>query len=336
MTVGLMWRVGLFAFISTSSVAAATSVRLVVHAEPGCPSATEVRREVASRLESTTLAEPSQPAVTIELTLGTTDSGATASLGLLERDGRLFTRTVEGASCEEVAKAIALITAMAIDARAREEQSAESLPKEPVLLPSPPEVSVSSPMVRQQLVQLAGEVRPRPRSWLSTGLGLGLDDRYGGRVGLSESMFVGWRHTTGLSLRLGASHARGLAGEEPRRAEFSAWSFRLDGGSVVPLTERLSFLPALGTTLGRFEAVGVASEVVPEVRERSLLWFGLSALGRLGLRAATWLEFELEGAAEFPLNRGDFVFEQPRSPVFRTPSLGFSGTLSAKAEFEVD
>jgi hypothetical protein len=131
-----------FAVNARADVPASTEpIRIRYSAPAACPGETEFRREVFSRTARARVATGDEAARSFAVTIA---EGADGSRGRLETtplDGVTTAREVAGADCREVAAAVALIVALAVDPQARtgppEEGAAAAAAGTPPPQPSP-------------------------------------------------------------------------------------------------------------------------------------------------------------------------------------------------------
>jgi hypothetical protein len=95
-------------------------IRIEYRAVAGCPSVEQFRAEVFARATSARPATDSEIARTFVVTIESGRDRVVGSLVVREASGATLARTVEGTRCEEVATALSLATALAIDPQAPE------------------------------------------------------------------------------------------------------------------------------------------------------------------------------------------------------------------------
>jgi hypothetical protein len=245
-------------------------------------------------------------------------------------------RAVRGETCDEVVSAIALVTALAIDAGTTE----SSAPVEGA--PAPPRDEGAREPAPVARAPSKGALRkPEPNvvvgslgaetgvaTWLgpSPTLGFGVFGEVGTYAGASGR----------LTLLATASSTLVENEEEPgtyRRANFNGLIARIEGCPVVwVLGSGFRVVPCLALGLGALRGAGEERSVHPP-RNSTIFWADLVPTLRLDWTVSDSLVFFGQGELGVPLVRHDFVFDGPRQPVFQVPAVGAGAALGMAWRF---
>lgn len=307
-----------------SETALREPVRIEYRAPAECPVESDFTQRVNERSTRARTAAAGELARSFRVTLEIDASGSVGRVEFVDAEGTPITRSVRGASCDEVASGIALVTALAIDART--EMKAEPAPEPVANGPAQPTPFVPPRVVRDDW---PAELPAAPsRAQLTLGGGAGFVGWLGPGGAFGADVFVaGSLSKRGPALRLSGIYAQSSGSEGGREAHFRAWGARVD---VCPLTGYsgvVFFQPCGGVDFGSLRAEGVASAALPEPKDASHAFVDLLLIGRLGVLIERWLVLELRGELARPLSTHAFGFDQPRAVVFRPPflALGVSG-----------
>jgi hypothetical protein len=115
-------------------------VSIEYHAPAGCPDAREFMWRVSARVPRTRAAAPGEKRREFLASIVSAPQGAEGRLVIREADGTESIRTLEAPSCAEVADALALVVALAIDPHASAELPPAPQPQPPQPPPAPPPV----------------------------------------------------------------------------------------------------------------------------------------------------------------------------------------------------
>jgi hypothetical protein len=319
--------------------------------QPPCPSAASFVAQIEQRTTRARLAAPGENARRFFVRLEQRTQGFGGGL-VLASDGS--SREVIGTSCDEVASALALIVALAIDPQA----STAPVPT-PVPLPGPP--SSAPPVVPFAPI---GPPTPRwtdpwpaqppprvdrgPGPWPPLAQPLPAVPQDAGSRNWTGALGAGGGALSGFAP--GASLLIGIHGElrlerpgllapafrlgarfAPSNQEDTAIgtaTFRLFAGEVsaCPIrleADRFRLFPCAGLELGGL-VVEASSERGPQTSVRPWMAAGLAARGQLALVEPLRLEAQLGAAV--PFVQDEFVFE-PDETVHATPPLSGSGLV---------
>jgi hypothetical protein len=312
--------------------ASAEKIALVYDAVPGCPDRSRFADDLHDRTR--TFEETSDPGTrSFRVVLRRTS----ATLTIDERDGSSSTRTITAATCEAAARALVLVAAQTIDPSPNTSTdlatSAEPSTKPEVAAPSPVDVrskpNVASPLrVDSRAQDLPKPVDGTTDSKAEHAIGFGIG---GGVAGFAAPAaipvgraFVEWRWERRgpfvPSIRVsGSLSAPGEVASGATRSTFTWTTGRLD---LCPVRAGRVHGPfvldacAIGEA-GRIAVDGTGADRLHQPRRP---WAAAGALARGGWRLTQAFSLEIEGGAEAPLLREDFVYPSTGT-VYRAPRV---------------
>jgi len=307
------------------------TIRFTYDAPPSCPDQAAFVRLVQARAEHFHLAHPDEPAMTYAIHISSSPSESSAEVQLLDSKSEPLRRSVQGPACEDVVAAIALVTAMAIEARATADSPARTTAE-----PLAPSVGpIDSEPVRESAPRLPPSRPLRDdRGWgagitggmsalQSAGnpLSLGL---YGERIGAFPFR----------ALRATAARAGGSATLNGRSATFEWWTLGL---ALCPFgwqpTAGFELLACAGGDAGWLTGKGQQSDPLPEPNTRTIFWAEASSAIHVRWTIENFLVFEAAGEVGLPLVRHRFHFDRPSEDVFEVPLARLGTTLSGGVRF---
>jgi hypothetical protein len=316
---------------ASSHAAAAEPARFSYTAPAGCPSEQDFVQRVAERSLHERPAASDELALSFTVTLSEDADGVLGRVEFTDRDGTPVSRAVRGATCDEVASSIALVTALAIDARAETEAAASAsvrAPPAPTSEPTPPSPphAVAEPVAE----------RPVSTLFFTAGFGGGFQSFVGPTGGLSLDAFLGVTSGPGGgALRLSAWHLRASGSQAGREAVFRAWGGRFDACPLAFERRSVFATPCLAVDAGFLRAEGVESASLPHPHDASIAWFAATLLGRAGVVLGGLVVLEAEGGLTLPLVRKEFGFSkpEPRTKLYVVPGVGAGAALHAGVRF---
>ena len=248
------------------------------------PGGERVAARVWERSTRARAALPGEFARAFRVTLALDADGSVGRVDFVDAEGAPVTRSVRGASCDEVASGIALVTALAIDARTEPGVSdatpAASPPARatPIMAPAP---LAASPPTRPVTTSAPS------RAQLTAGIGGGYVGWLGPGGGVGVDVFVAAALSErGPALRLSGLHVLASGSAGARAARFRAWGGRVDVCPLTAVTGVFFFQPCGGVDFGSLQASGVKSAALrTEGREAALDALLIGRLG-CGLRGA--------------------------------------------------
>jgi hypothetical protein len=330
-----------------TGTAAADSLRFVYEAPAECPGAEAFAAAVRAQTKSATLTTGGAGTPGISVRIARKSSQLQGRLAIEEPGRDASVREVTATTCEEVVSALALMTALAIDADLEARPSAPPAAA-PAAKDPPPTAQVPSPAPKPKEQPPPKPAPPKsrapqlttpdiasqkasftPRSRWELGAHAGAFGALAPNLAWGAVSFLdrsAW-NTTGAawSLRLGLAIAEspsvGLAeGSATFRwvvARASACPLAVASG---PLTAR----PCIGIDAGTLRGLGSGDQIQRPL-EQTRGWLAGTGLGRLQLHLGEGVYLELEGGFTLPFIRDRFVFVKPRRDIHAVPPLsGFT------------
>jgi hypothetical protein len=310
--------------------AATEPIRIEYHAEPGCPSADEFNTQVFRRTASARLATSGDTARTFIVSIGRRGHGLTGSLFIRQADGTTESREVAGPDCGEVAKVLALATALAIDPQASlsVEPDSDRAPPPPL---TPPPTEPAPPHAAPP--PAAPEPPQGPGAPWLVAAGPSLEAAVAPSVAFGGTLEFGWRPR-----RIGPISTAGLELTYLRTAEHhtqtakSVFQYYYVRPALCSLALRWEEESGIAPCAGlEFGAVTGTGSHVPVASSHTRLW----AAGDLGLRlfqalGRQWF-FELDGGIVLPFTRYDYLFTDPETHVYSVPGVASAVSMRVGA-----
>lgn len=326
--------------VSKPAFGQAEPIRVSYTAPTVCPSSDPFSAEIRARTNLARLSDAEDGRV-FRVSIHETPSGYEGHLTVMSGGVEGEPRRVRDLHCREVASALALMIAVAVDPQASTVPASQldSEPSSSRLAPSPAVLARSAPAKEPATpVRTAASPPPKPppeprRSWV-----MGLDGlAMGGmapNVALGAMVFAETSHPSSRAsaYRLGAGHVDSspLAGTSPN-ATVRWTGARLEACPVgARLHPTVRLLPCGAVSLGALEAHG---EGAPHPRSTTRWASSLDLGGRLQWSPAAGVLLEAGGGPSFPLLQRTFVFEHPRQVIYEMPWIGWSVAIGAGAAF---
>ena len=297
----------------------------------GCVTAQAFLELVRRRTPRARAAEPGELARHFRLAI----EGDEHVVGRLLADDAAGTtplREVEGASCQEVADALALVLAVTLDPLAYQSPAAGD---DPVREPTPTRPSPASPVAPPAArAEHAPPAHGSARSWqhafggeATLALGLvekplvGLGARYAGS--LAEGDAAGLLLTAGAFATFASDAGAQYAGAGVVRYHLQGLSA---GACPLGFGARagVRLYPCASLTVGRLQARGID---LPGHQADSALFFAAALEGRVLLRLVGSLHLTGAAGLSVPLQKYPALVSGAGQPVGGTNPLGFSGEL---------
>lgn len=318
--------------------------------DESCPSGADFWQLVREKLPDSALdAEHALPQLNVGLRA--TNSGYVGYLALLRADGTRYERQVEGPSCNEVARALAFVLALALGAQeaASEPQGVAAASETTIVAAgttasAPPVTAhsaVRAPPPLARTLPPAPARRPdktRPAGaepdwrW-AAGVQLGVRAGLAPESALLEGVFIeadqARRAGFALSARAAFLNAPTIHHTSANGStDFRWWAGRLE---LCPLHWRLlddlSLAPCLGAHFGRLRVVGHPLGPASTGGASTRLWAEAVGALRLELKLARWLSLQAQGDALLPLTRDLYAFDSPDTHVYQVPRLASAALL---------
>jgi hypothetical protein len=302
-------------------------VRIEYTAPASCPNEHDFIERVRERIVRSRFAKPDEMARTFRVTVTSKPERSVARVEFVDANGENVSRTIGADTCDEVVNAIALVTALAMEARAGEEVPKPGAPPpsrtpqtpraEPRAKPSPPSATVSH----------------EPRAHWDAGVGVELASGYAPSLTVGLRLFVEWLPAS-WSVRVSASHAdSGKVSVEGRRARMQFWGGRAEACPLrLALAEHWQAIPCAGLDLGALRGEGIASDEIDNPETTTELWLAPSVIARLQADLDQFLLLEAALDARFPLLRHEFFFE-PDNDFYTVPAIAFGASLGIGFRF---
>lgn len=283
---------------------------------PGCPTAAEFADQISQRGASVHLwSEDTDAGPDLAVVLHA--EGRRASGIVRVQDGGSWSspREVEGASCAEVAGAMALLVALTVSP---EEKEPPPSPDGRELGPPEPEPELEPPPLEHPSRQLSLTAGASLRTDVATASAPGV------LVGVRSMPTA---NGSGLnfgspSWAVGASYARGSVAQGNRSAaHIDLWAAELQVCPFNPGVSRfrISF-PCVGAELGLLRGSGAGGAVDTPATDRAL-WAALAGELQVQARLVQGFWLGVGGGALVPLIRHQMVFRTPDVEIYRVSPL---------------
>jgi hypothetical protein len=315
-------------------------VRIDYRAPAGCPTEAQFLDSVSRRAARSRLAGPGEIARTFVVTVSANEEGSSARLEIKDSDRPI--REVNAKNCVEAAHAIALVTALAMDARAApgddESQAAASAPAAPpALTPDdatrPPPAAYPPPIDRARLEAPTRDRAPALESEPATKAARPRWEVGGQFVwhsplapsgALGGALFAGRvAPDDGFSGRGTLLYVQsGLIEAEQGAARVSLMAARFDGCPPAVGAESFKLRACLGLEGGRLRGQGRLGGAITEPRTTNDIWLATGVLARLDGILGNLILLEVEGGPWFPLTRTLFRFRDPNITIYEIPAVG--------------
>jgi hypothetical protein len=317
--------------------------RLEWTAPPGCPDVRAVRARIESLVTGAPETRLDAP-LSVSAVVETTPRGAVLRMRT-DHGGIPGERRLEGATCEEVTSAGALVVALAIDPEAREGRVPEEPPMaafdppedpgDPAAGPEPPRAPLDPPPApaAEPSEEGTGDAPASPAFALGLGAGFDTSALPQGAFG---AVATGWYRTDRWRFGADAGYF------PPRRGEAEGYPGK--GGDIA-----LAALGVVGcwTPIGTLFILGACAHAeagallydgqgIENRRSAAATWLAVGASASLWLRPGGPLGLGLRAGPAFPIGRPRFVFtaeDGEQVEVHRPPPVGVRVLLGADWEF---
>lgn len=299
-------------------------IALVYRAPPECPQEEAFRVEVRERASGNWEAAPGELARRIDVSVTRSGERYVAAIGFLNAQGERIARSFSGKACAEVVDGIALVTALAIEARvdeavARSEPEAKTPEPPSAASPPPPAARGREPVARA----------PAPATHVRFGIGAKVASGVGPQVsfGPSAGGVLEWRR-----FRLGLAASMLFSGEVAANgvsAHYRRWSGRLDGCPYVWGDTTLAFEPCVFFDAGALHGQGVPSAELSSTKGGAAPWLvpGVLFRGVTGVGGFV-VQAEVSGGPPLVRERFGVIRDGSELTTFHVPPFVFEGTLA--------
>jgi hypothetical protein len=301
-----------------------TPIRIAYRAPHDCPDEGAFIAELTRRAKISGFAQAGELARVITVVVESSPERSRARVELTDIDGQPVRREVEAATCAEVVSAIALVTALALEARLDEEHEQERAQPQ-AAKPAPTETPRAEPSTA---MPTAPKSETQRFSWWSVGVAGGYATGMAPDGLLQLRAFGGLALDARWELRLSGAYGAASAVREGASLNFSAVWARLEGcWLAVRIGARGSFGPCAGVESGALHASGVESPPrIVIAKSTTEPWAAGVALGRIRL-AEQVLFVEAQAELLAPLVRHEFVLDRPPATVHEFPVLAYGAAL---------
>ncbi|MDP8999650.1 MAG: hypothetical protein M3O46_06010 [Myxococcota bacterium] len=294
-------------------------IRLAYHASDGCPDDAGFVARIRTRTTRARIAWPGETARTFAVVI---DQGPPASGRVVIQTGGRDegTRKVQADTCSDVADALALVVALAIDPRASAPLAVATAPAT-----KPSAQSVASPT-------------PLPESeshMFFAGLDVAVATGVTPKLVIGGSPSVGWRARRGTlfepSVRVAFIRAgTGAVDVANGRVEFTWTVGRVDVCPVVGAGGRLRIAACVRVEAGALEAMR-ADVSSPQTSLQPWVAGGAVARGEWSFFPWAFIAAEVGGLVRVTQER--FYFMMPGTPVYQVPPVGVTGGAGVGIHF---
>jgi hypothetical protein len=319
--VGAAWLAG-FILAGGRANAQAATVLISYQADAACPAADVFLAAVREKTPNVALAPAGAP-VSYAVTASAGAGQSTARLTMRSADYATTARDLAGASCEEVVRAIALTTSLAITYENEQR---------------PPIPAAAAPPAPAPPAALPNDT-PHARPHMSMGVGASVLGGIGPRAAFAGSVFMHGdlpASTWPASLRLSVLYANPTTKNDPSwgSADFQAM---LAGFEVCPyrieIDHRVRLLPTVRLEGGTYRAQGNVTSPGGQSSTFIGTFASLGPLIRGQVLIGGVVILEADAGIRFPLSRYSFEIDpapgtaaQPARPVYDVPAVaGFAG-----------
>jgi hypothetical protein len=296
-----------------------------------CPAAPALLERVRTHSSRVREARPGESARVLHVTVTPGAGGFVAELSLVD-EGEALERRVPGKTCEEVLAAVALIAALAIDAR-RGEPASSATPEADgaaALAVAPRD----RPLPRAPVVEppIDGGPDVAKPSRVAVGFGTSVEAQSLDALVLGNALWLeaALRSRLAPSLRLRLARGRSFTVDpQGRAASFRLSTAALEGCVAMNDSRVLQLRPCAQIAGGGIE--GASSAFPPTVRELRP-WASLGALLQGKWFVLGPLSLEASLGLTVPLVRDEFFF-RPGSVIYRAPPLLLVGNVGVGTTF---
>lgn len=315
------------------------ALHIELEAPASCPDEAAFLREVRQRTQHFRIAsDDEQEARTVKVTIVESGASFSGTLEVLDPGGDASVREVPGESCEEVIRALALMTALTVD------PDVSTKDRDPAGEPAPtPPAQPASPAQAATPRILAPPVREVRTGWhWSTGIDGQVMSRASPKLGVGGTWFIEAEapgtSTANPSVRAGVFFDRSSATLPSGAGGALVWSAALLEACpirVALISTRLLAFPCAATHLGVLYSHG---EHLAESKNALQWWSDVDLGVRVRFAASSHWRIAAQGLLLFPLTRPTFDVkqagpDQAASPVFAVPAWGAIIALGAGYQF---
>jgi hypothetical protein len=322
----------ILAALAAPALADIAPARIVYDAPAECPGLEAFLEAVRAQTPNARAPGEGEPARTLAVHVDGEEGQLHGRLRIDELDGRSSIREVSGKTCEEVVSALALVTALAIDAGP--DASVEAPPAPPAPAPRPAPAPPPVTLARRDKPAKAAPVTS-PTRW-EFGVQAGAfgavapNVAWGGLVFLDMSEWnrPGFAYSFRAALTIAQSPTFVSGGGE---VSFQWTAVRLSGCPLALLVGPITARPCVGLDAGSLLGRGTA---LPAPLQATRAWVATTVEGRAALLVAGGFVIEAGGGLTMPLIRDTFVFQSPTRIIHEVPPVGGFGTAGVGVTFQ--
>ncbi len=309
----------MLAFVMTTRVAQGepTVVPLRIAIDSPCTTESDFAERLGARSKRIVVAPEATKADALAITIRPGPNGWDGTLRI-DGEGGERTRSVAGASCEEVTDALSLAVALTYDP--------DALSPKPAAPPPPPPPPPPAPVVRAAERPAPVPPPPRPLRWSMGVLGSIQASR---PVPLGASAFGEVASPGGASARLAFGVQRGSIDVGDASARFT-WALVVPDLCPVHLARGpFSIAPCLGLALGVLSA---EPRDIPNGESYARAWIAPRPMIRMRWTLGRSFAVEAQGSVDVPLVRGRYTFGDVTAyaiPVV-VPQAGLGGAFDLR------
>jgi hypothetical protein len=287
---------------------------LTYRAAPSCPSDADVRADVAAHVHDPSAATGTR----IDLTIAEAAGGFEGELVATDHEGKLGRRSITGATCPEVARALAFLAGLAIDLGGRIAPDPAAAP-EPAPRPPPPPEPPPAPPKPSPVVPVLPPPAPGPEILIALGAeargGLGDGPRFASTLGLEigDPRAQVFAPSVRVAALFGLSHVSSNAGA----ANLQLYAARLEACPLRLGGERVYLRACVA---GEGGAVRAEGEIAVAPRSATKPWVTVEPALRVPFFVTPRFFLEANGGAIVSLVATRYYFE-PDHTLFVTPRL---------------
>ncbi len=328
----------LLAALAAPALADVAPARVVYVAPAECPGVEAFLDAVRAQTPNARAPGEDEPARTLAVHVDRDQGQLRGRLTIDELDGRKSVREVSGKTCEEVVSAIALVTALAIDAGP--DAIVEAPPAPPATTARPgPTAPPPAPAQRDPPAPVAPAAPVAPIT-STTRWEFGVQSgafgavapniAWGGLVFLEMSEWnqPGFAYSFRAALTIAQSPTFDSGGGD---VSFQWTAVRLSGCPLALLVGPITARPCVGLDAGSLLGRGTD---LPTPLQATRAWVAATFEGRAALLTAGRFVIEAGGGLTVPLIRDTFVFQSPARIIHQVPQVGGFGTAGVGVTFQ--
>jgi hypothetical protein len=323
-----LWPVAVCSLLARPLLAEDSPFRLSYQAPRECPESIEFARLVVERSAHGRLVTDQSLARSMTVAIRRVRAGYQGTLEFIDFDAERVVRELRAPTCRALAEALALVTALAIDAQLPpDSQVSELETPDEYFAPSLPKM-YPEPMVTTPAPPVAPP-SPPPGAWRVLG-------GAGGRIDTAAVPGIGWglfgfaelvRLPRRARIKLGSSWGEGTATTRGEHARFDWLTIFASGCPVAWGVGVIDVAPCAVLEVGGLRGQGRRSLRITTPESNLVPWAAVGLLGTLHMPLGSSVNVGIEAGPLVPLSRPRFEFYVPDVLVFRPPPVGLTAGL---------